>query len=74
MGTAGIDQALAYRAEIIPGVNLAAAAEAAGQQAASRRALGRLGPCVCAMTFAVVAGLIYDTPPARMSAGQWRDA
>jgi hypothetical protein len=34
------------------------------------RALGRLMTRACAMTFAVVARLIYDTPLARMSAGQ----
>src|SRR5215471_7726364 len=33
-GHGGIDQALAYRAEIIPGVNLAAVAEAAEERAA----------------------------------------
>jgi hypothetical protein len=34
------------------------------------RALGRLVTRVCAMTFAVVARLICDTPLARVSAGQ----
>ena len=36
-------------------------------------ALGRLVIRVCAMTFAVVARLVYITPLPRMSAGQGRD-